>query len=181
MNDEDIRQALDRCFEDPENRSNLEHLYLVLYPHLRAILASISPDYLDRVDDALQDAFLKYMAIFRQGRRVGIEYLRYFVAIAKNCLSDEHRMMGRGAALLEELEELLDPPRYGVDAARIERRILLLQGLASLEPPCRFVLERWYIAGDTADQLASVLEIQSASVYMRLKRCRDELREILAR
>ena len=179
MTDSNIVELINHCFEDPRNRKNIERFSRALWPHLYAILASINPDQPDLVEDAVQTAFLKFMEIFRKGRKPEVNYLAYFVAVAKNCLRDEHRKR----RLLtfpgeEELWRLIESDSTN-RGTPVEDQILMMEAMMHLNARCRYLLEKWYICGFSPAELAPTLGIAAESVYMLRKRCIENLRAVL--
>jgi RNA polymerase sigma factor (sigma-70 family) len=178
--DPDFAALIEECFRNPEDVDVLTQFYDGFRPYAIAILISIAPRESRLYEDAYQSAFVKFLEIFHAGRKAGVVYVAYFVAVAKNCLVDELRRESRHVPLDEVIDEEFGGMRVGVDEAhRREARLLLLQMMTRLSQRCQFMLERYYVAGSTAAELAQCIGIEEASIYMGLKRCREELRKLL--
>jgi RNA polymerase sigma factor (sigma-70 family) len=175
---EKITRAIYTCFEDPDNVEKLEAFDGLFRPFMLAVLVSMTPDDPGFAEDAYQTAFVKFIQIFRGGRKPSIRYDAYFVAVAKHCLIDELRSRSRTSSI----EELLDCVSDDREAKRIEsldRNIALFQGLSRLARRCHYLLESYYIRGATIDELSISLGIQKGSVQTAISRCREALRRII--
>ena len=130
-------------------------------------------------EDAYQTAFVKYIGIFREGPKPGIKYEPYFIVIAKNCLIDEIRRMKRNIPIDEVFYDEANQPETAT-TQDLDAKLFVLQGMMLLGRRCQFLLEGYYIAETPVPQLAKILRISPNSVYMTVKRCREELRRILS-
>lgn len=168
----DHQPVIDRCFDQPGDAEALTALHESLGREIRVYLAARSLGRGSLAHDAYQNAFVKFIEIFRDGGRRGIG-AGYLVAVAKNCLLDELVRTRRDTPLSEFTELAVS------DSDETESRIALLRALDRLEPRCRYALETYYLGGASAAELASRLRVKEASVYAILSRCRQRLRAIL--
>ena len=167
------------CFENPQNNATLMRFFQAILPYIRAALAAIYPRDLSVIEDALQNAFLKYLDIFRRAKKPRALSVGYFVVVAKNCLVDELRRR-KGQIPIDDLAESELPNLPKADPSQREARMLLLQhGITRLDPRCQRILQTYYIEEVKAETLAAMLDIAPDSVHMAIKRCRDRLRSIL--
>lgn len=174
----DIEACIRACFESPEDAEVLGRFDTVFRPNILAILAAMYPHHGGLVEDAYHSAFVKYIGLFSKGAKPGQLYAGYFVAIAKNCLIDEIRRRSRDVPIDEVFDGEMRTS-LSTDVERIDARVIVLHAMAQLKRRCQFVLESYYIRGMRVKELASRLRIQPDSVHMAIKRCRDELRNIL--
>lgn len=166
------------CFELGELQARSIDLFCSKFrPYLWIILSRLSPSDLSMAEDALQESFIKYIDIFRRGN-APIVFPGYYVTIAKRCLIDEMRRRRRNV----ELEELL---RFHPAAEEMfhpsvaEFEDIVISTLDRIDGRCRFVLERYYLAGIKGSTLAREIGISPKSLPMIVKRCRDQLRALV--
>src|SRR6266478_5560934 len=93
------------CFRQPEKPSCLERLDRFLRPRLLAILVATYRTDPSLAEDAYHSAFIRYIGIFKQGPKPGVNYEGYFVAVAKHCLIDEIRRARRFVPFDQLLED----------------------------------------------------------------------------
>lgn len=173
MPSNEIRVAIEQCFDNPDSPDALTGLHKALHAPLMAILLSIRPEF---ADDAYQSAFVRFILLFRSGRRPDVDYEAYFVAIAKNSLIDEIRRQQRFVPFDRVFDEEL--PDSGDEMAQAELRVVLLQALTQLDTRCRFLIESFYIRGSSSGELAEHIGVAADSIYVLIQRCRDRLRKI---
>jgi RNA polymerase sigma factor (sigma-70 family) len=130
-------------------------------------------------EDAYQSAFIRYIRILKQGPRSDVNYEAYFVAVAKHCLIDEIRKIRRFVPIDQLLDEELNSAQVG-EMDKGQAGVDLLQAISLLGARCRFIVQSYYIEGMETAELAKRLNLHADSVYMALKRCRDQLRGIFA-
>src|ERR1051325_5331623 len=99
------------CFRQPEDLETLTRFNAAFRPHLLAALAVIARRDPSLAEDAYQAAFIKFIAIFRDGPQPGINYVPYFIAIAKNSLIDEVRRTRRHVSVDDFFEEIIKLPQ----------------------------------------------------------------------
>ena len=109
-------------FSDPQNESHLRRFDDLFRPLVMAILVSRYRKDPAFVEDAYQSAFIKYIEIFSRGKKDGVVYEAYFVAIAKNSLLDEPNRKVLGVT--SEPNRLLSPCRAVGIEMRYQRLIL---------------------------------------------------------
>lgn len=172
-----VRNAIEMCFSDPQNESHLRRFDELFRPRVMAILVSLYRKDPAFVEDAYQSAFIKYIEIFGKGKKPGVVYDAYFVAIAKNSLLDELRRNAKEVSL-EEILALPTSTRWS-EPSEQEAGIAFFQALASLDRRCQFLIESFYVNGMSPEELAKRLKIQSQSVPVLLSRCREALRNRL--
>lgn len=171
---------IEDCFKRPDDNSRLTRFFESILPYLRAALTATYSRDAGIVQDALQSAFVKYIEIFRKGKKSAKLRLGYFIVVAKNCLIDELRRQ-KGQVPIDELAELEIPLERTSDVQEREDRMLFLQyAMTRLDPRCQSILESYYIDEIDAPTLASRLGIADDSVHMAIKRCRDRLRSIVS-
>jgi RNA polymerase sigma factor (sigma-70 family) len=175
---EEITRAIYACFEDPESLEKVEVFDGLFRPFMLAVLVSMTPDDPSFAEDAYQTAFVKFIQIFRGGRKPSIRYDAYFVAVAKHCLIDELRNRSH-ASSIEELLNCVSDDREAKRIESLDRNIALFQGLSRLERRCQYLLESYYVREASIDELAVSLGIQKGSVQTAISRCRDALRRIM--
>jgi RNA polymerase sigma factor (sigma-70 family) len=174
----DFEALIRDCFQHPGDLEALTRFNTAFHPHVIAALATISRWDQSLVEDAYQAAFIRFIDLFRAGFRPEINYVPYFIAIAKNSLIDELRRARRHIPIDDIFEELINLPQPD-ERQRAETRIAILQAIMQLKPRCQFVLENYYLAEMSATDLARRLKIKPRSLYTTLNRCREELRRIL--
>jgi DNA-directed RNA polymerase specialized sigma24 family protein len=91
ITDTDFEALIRDCFRHPGDVERLARFNGAFRPYLLAVLASLSGRDPSLAEDACQAALLKFIGIFRDGPRPGINYKAYFLAIAKHSLIDEAR------------------------------------------------------------------------------------------
>ncbi len=171
---EDFDALVLECFRHPEDREVLERFDSDFRPFLLAILVAMYPTDPTLAEDAYQDAFVKFIGIFRGGQKPGIRYPGYFVATAKHLLIDELRQR-KGLVSTDELFDIAIAPDQFSEG---EARIALLQSMMKLDRRCQFLLEGYYIRSMESAEIARRLRIQVQSVGMAIKRCRDTLKNL---
>lgn len=171
-----IEEAIRRCFEYPDDEGVLTEFDRLFRPFVLLALSRIARHHASAIEDAYQTAFIKYIEIFREKRRPKRSYANYLLVVAKNALLDQLRSKERMAALEGLWDEL-----FGGQTVRTSPldRLLLLEAMMSVGVPCQFTLEKFYLAGATVEEIGRALDISPASVYVRLQRCREELRSFL--
>lgn len=167
---------LEKCFEDP-SELHLREFDELFRPRVIAVLISLYRKDRSYVEDAYQSAFLKYLEIFRSGKKTGIAYDSYFVAIAKNALIDELRKHANEIGFDEFLRSQapFEPATLGLAEAGVR----FFEALGKLSRRCQFIIESHLINGISAEEIAKSLKIQSQSIPTLLGRCRDLLRMYL--
>jgi RNA polymerase sigma factor (sigma-70 family) len=125
-----VRRAIELCFSDPQNESHLRRFDDLFRPLVMAILVSLYRKDPAFVEDAYQSAFIKYIEIFSNGKKDGVVYDAYFVAIAKNSLLDELRRNAKEVPLDEILA--LPTSSRGSELGEQEAGIAFFQALSSL-------------------------------------------------
>jgi RNA polymerase sigma-70 factor, ECF subfamily len=145
-------------------------------PGLRALAYRLLGDR-DRMDDALQDAYVKaFTALpgFRGGAKVGTWLYR----IVYNVCLDELRRARRTAQVsLEEAGELRGSTRDSGD--EIAGRGDLARALAGLTPEDRAAVLLVDAQGFSYDEAGRVLDVPAGTIASRLNRARAALREAL--
>lgn len=131
----------------------------------------------DRMDDALQDAYVKaYRTLprFRGEARVGTWLYR----IVYNTCLDE---LGRGRRVVQlPLAELAEQPSPRPDPADVVvHRGDLSRALAGLEPEDRAAVLLVDAQGFSYDEAGAVLEVPAGTIASRLNRARAALRTSL--
>jgi hypothetical protein len=65
-----VRRAIELCFSDPQNESHLRGFDDLFRPLVMAILVSLSRKDPAFVEDAYRSAFIKYIEIFGNGKKM---------------------------------------------------------------------------------------------------------------
>ena len=171
--------AIEECFRRKGDPASLERFNNALEGHVKAILATISGGDRDLVHDAYGDVFIKYITLFRQGKKAGKAYRpEYFVAMAKNCLIDALRKKKKTVSIDSLFAETL--PRYNPKTAcDEENKIALQMALLKLPPRDRYILEKHYIEGMTDEELAINIGVSPSSIPMLIKRAKEKLKKIV--
>jgi RNA polymerase sigma factor (sigma-70 family) len=172
-----VRRAIELCFSDPQNESHLRRFDDLFRPLVMAILVSLYRKDPAFVEDAYQSAFIKYIEIFARGRKDGVVYDAYFVAIAKNSLLDELRRNAKEVPL-DEILASPTPIRWS-ELGEQEAGIAFFQALSGIDRRCQFLIESFYVNGMPHTELAKRLKIQVQSVPVLLSRCREALKNRL--
>jgi len=100
----------------------------------------------------------------------------WLFAIARNAALDELRRRRRTRSLIVELAD--DPPDGDGDDALAERRMLVRDGLASLDPRDREVILLKFVGRLGNGELARVLGCSETAAGTRLHRAVSRLREV---
>ena len=177
--DDEIQRLCEACCSNPGDQHLLERFEEAFGPNARAILGTIAPRGLDLVRDAYQSAFVKFLEIFRSPYDPRRNYPAYLIAVAKNCLVDEIRRTRKYVQIDEVFEELLGSEASGADV--LEGRIAVLQAIDGLSVRCRFLLQRYFVAGESDAEVGPLLGLRTNSVRNTRRRCLQRLREILDR
>jgi RNA polymerase sigma-70 factor, ECF subfamily len=147
-------------------------------PGLRALAYRVLGD-ADRMDDALQEAYVKAfrsLSSFRGESRLGTWLYR----IVYNACLDELERSRRVVQL--PLEDALDPPDPRPDLAEtVARRSGLAEALAELAPDERAAVLLVDAQGFDYRSAAEALGVPEGTVASRLNRARGELRRALGR
>jgi RNA polymerase sigma factor (sigma-70 family) len=173
MTDQQIEEMIAACFERPHDEGVIATFYTAFRPLVLLRLRALCRRDPSLCEDAYQTAFIRYIALFKEGRSKGRNYANYFLVIAQNWLIDQLRRESRLVNSEELFESVIGQPD------RADERLMLLEALLSLDARCRFALERYYLSDDTRENLARQLKVSSSSIYMTVSRCRDELRRRL--
>jgi RNA polymerase sigma factor (sigma-70 family) len=172
-----VEEAIRRCFEFPDDQDVLTEFDRLFRPVVMIALSRIARRSATMIEDAYQSAFIKYIRLFREKQHSAHNYTNYFLAIAKNTLIDALRADHR-ATNLEGLWEEMFAGGDQQDSAL--NRVLLLEAMMLVGPRCHYLLDRYYLGGAPVAEIAKVLTVAPASVYVLLQRCRDELRRLLS-
>jgi len=101
----------------------------------------------------------------------------WLFAIARNAALDELRRRRRSGALLREVAD--DSPELDeLDGELAERRLLVRDGLASLEPSDREVILLKFVGRLSNAEIARVLRCSESNAGTRLHRAIQRLREV---
>jgi RNA polymerase sigma-70 factor (ECF subfamily) len=145
-------------------------------PGLRALAYRLLGDR-DRMDDALQDAYVKaFVALprFRGGAKVGTWLYRVVYNV---CLDELRRARRTAQVSLEEAGELRGSTRDPGD--EIAGRGDLVRALAGLTPEDRAAVLLVDAQGFSYDEAGRVLDVPAGTIASRLNRGRAALREAL--
>jgi RNA polymerase sigma-70 factor, ECF subfamily len=172
---------LDAAVIEEAQRGDQEAFATVIkhYDHgLRALAYRVLGD-ADRMDDALQEAYVKAfrsLSSFRGESRLGTWLYR----IVYNACLDELERSRRVVQL--PLEDALDPPDPRPDLAEtVARRSGLAEALAELAPDERAAVLLVDAQGFDYRSAAEALGVPEGTVASRLNRARGELRRALGR
>jgi RNA polymerase sigma factor (sigma-70 family) len=174
----DLDSIICSCFENPDSVSDLTDFDAAFRPYVMAILNSMYRGDPGLIEDSYQSAFIKFIKIFRAGAKANTNYIRYFIAVAKNCLIDEVRRLRKYVPI----DEIFGADLSGLSASThsdSDTHLMILQGMELLPRRCQYILESYYIAEMPPADLAKSLGIGEGSVYMAVKRCREELAVVL--
>ena len=157
-----------------------EDSFLALVRHYDAGLRSLAYRVLgdrDRMDDALQEAYVKaFRALpsFRGRAKLGTWLYR----IAYNACLDELERGRRVVPLPLAAAEARADPQAGTDE-RVERRVVVAEALRTLPVADRTAIVLVDGHGFTYEEAAEILGIPSGTVGSRLNRARASLRRAL--
>jgi RNA polymerase sigma-70 factor, ECF subfamily len=176
-----LTNDLDAAVIEEAQRGDQEAFATVIkhYDHgLRALAYRVLGD-ADRMDDALQEAYVKAfrsLSSFRGESRLGTWLYR----IVYNACLDELERSRRVVQL--PLEDALDPPDPRPDLAEtVARRSGLAEALAELAPDERAAVLLVDAQGFDYRSAAEALGVPEGTVASRLNRARGELRRALGR
>jgi RNA polymerase sigma factor (sigma-70 family) len=173
-------EAIEQCFLHRGDNRSLDRFNREFEMMIKAWLATISGGDPELVQDSYQDAFAKYIRLFRSGKKPGKEYRPvYFVIIAKNCLIDARRKQKKSVSLDSIFPGPEFPNLAGVRPGSEGEKMAILLGIMKLAPRDRVIIEKHYIEEMDNDNLASLLGVQPVSVPMLVKRSREKLKKIL--
>jgi RNA polymerase sigma-70 factor (ECF subfamily) len=151
-------------------RAHFETLARELIEPLRRFLARRTDP--ATADDALGDTLL---VLWRRYDELPEAALPFAYGVARNCLANaqrgarrQHRVTGKIATL--------DPPREVPDPTGDDR---LARALAQLPPDDAELLRLWAWEQLTPAEIATVLDVTSNAVSIRLHRAREKLRDQL--
>ena len=117
-------------------------------------------------EDVMQEVFCK--RLYRAPKFRSPEHERnWLFQVARNQCRDELRRMRRTELPLEAAEHVSIPPA----------QLSLLEQASNLPEDQRTALHLYYYEGYQVEEIARLLNISVSSVYMRLMRGRDVLRE----
>jgi RNA polymerase sigma factor (sigma-70 family) len=160
----------------PGAREQFEELYRSSAADVYAYVASMLRDRAaaeDVTSLAFERAFRR-RALFDVHRGSARSWL---FAIARNAALDELRRRRRTGALMHDVaDEAVD--EEGLDALLVERRLLVREGLASLEPREREVILLKFLGRLSNAELARVLRCSESNAGTRLHRAIERLREV---
>jgi RNA polymerase sigma-70 factor (ECF subfamily) len=128
----------------------------------------------DLVQDTLLKAFLQFERLEQSGN-----VRAWSVTVLTNMYFDEvkHRKVVKKAVVqlvtLEDTERRIDIPMIDISDAAIQ------DAVDALEPELRVVVECCYMQGLLYKEAADRLEIPIGTVGSRLKRAREQLKELL--
>jgi RNA polymerase sigma factor (sigma-70 family) len=168
------------CYRHPNDPETTGALFERLRPLLLATLAGVYPGDVAIAEDAVQNALLKLLAMFKKGPPRKLTE-GFFVVTARNSLLDELRRR-KGEVAFDQLvrQEPTSIETTTHEEEAFELRLRAVQaGITRLDPRCRFLLERYYIGEVESSVLAQTLRLAPDSIHMALKRCRDRLRALL--
>jgi RNA polymerase sigma factor (sigma-70 family) len=157
-----VRQGHERAFE-----AIVERYRKPLHRHVRRVLPE------SRVEDALQQTFLKAWSSLQEGAEVR-DLRPWLYRIAQNTALDALKRAGYD---YDELTESLRSP--GGPEADLERRAVMretLAGLAALPGNQREALLRTAVGGDSRAQVAHDLGLTDGAVRQLVHRARTTLR-----
>ena len=171
---------VEECYQHPDNPDTTGAFFERLRPLLLATLVGVYPGDVAIAEDAVQNALLKLLAMFKKGPPRKLTE-GFFVVTARNSLLDELRRRKGQVAFDELVRQEPTSMEVTTDEEEVfELRLHAVQeGIAHLDPRCRFLLERYYIAEVESRVLARSLGIAPESIHMAIKRCRDRLRGLL--
>jgi RNA polymerase sigma factor (sigma-70 family) len=170
---------INACLKHPTDAAVLTQFFETILPYLRAALLSMFSRDVALVEDALQNACLKYLAIFKEKRNRPLT-MGYFVVIARHSLIDELRRR-KGHVPLDEIAENDLPTVPSGPDDRGVKTMLMQHALMQMDSRCQFILQSYYINEMDARTLASQLHVAPDSVHMVIKRCRDRLKSLLSK
>jgi RNA polymerase sigma factor (sigma-70 family) len=174
----DFEVMIRDCFESPEDVDILTRFDDAFRPYLLRVLSRYCPD-ASLAADVYQAAFIKFMNLFKGGRRPRTNSKAYLVAIAKHSLIDEIRLQRRSVPVSEVCDGEITQTSPN-EMQRAEVRLIVHQTMKRLDPRSQFILESYYLVGMPAAELAQCLGIQPASIHMAIKRCRMQLGKFLS-
>lgn len=170
---------IDACRKHPRDEAVLTPFFETILPYLRAALLSVFSRDVGLVEDALQNACLKYLEIFTEKRDRPLS-VGYFFVIARHSLIDELRRR-KGHLPIDEVAErdLVAVPSANNDSS--VKTLLVQHALMQMDSRCQFILQSYYINETDSRTLASQLQVAPDSVHMIIKRCRDRLKSLLSK
>jgi len=123
--------------------------------------------------DLVQDAFVR--AYERLGSLRSDDAIRPWVGqLTRNCCLDLLRSSNRVVLVAEPEERVADEVIGQLDEALAVR-----DGLASLGPECRDILDRFFCRDESYRTIGAELEIPAGTIASRISRCLGQLRSEL--
>lgn len=131
-------------------------------------------------DDAFQDTFMAYAQSNKEFE--DDEHRKaWLVTVARNACRD---LLRRAETRFVSLDEAGEDPAAdddpSTDAERQEESEALVRALNKLAEPYRIVLYLMYYENYKASEIAEMLGVPENTVYTRLARGREKLKEVLA-
>jgi RNA polymerase sigma factor (sigma-70 family) len=125
-------------------------------------------------EDVFQDVFLRVYE--RLGTLRNDEALRPWIAqVTRRLCIDRLTAAARPARSGNEPLEELDLPMEE-SFVELEEAMDVHEALADLDPPCRELLDRFFVRDEPYRVIAAALELPMGTVASRISRCLDKLR-----
>lgn len=105
----------------------------------------------------------------------------YLAAIARNCVKNRFRAMGKHPPVRQSFEDLVlsDPKDLCGNAEMMETIACLMKGLEMLSETDRTLVVRFYFYGEKTSEIAETLGLTDTAVRLRLHRSRGKLRKFM--
>jgi RNA polymerase sigma-70 factor (ECF subfamily) len=123
-------------------------------------------------EDVFQDTFLRVHE--RLGTLRNDEALKPWIAQVTRRLCHDRLAATRPA------EELVDEVAATDVLDRVEAALDVHDALEALEPPCRDLLDRFFVRDEPYRVIATALDLPIGTVASRISRCLEKLRVVLA-
>lgn len=168
----DLEEALRKCFGSADDHT-LGAFDRQFRPFALAVLSfQPFPPEID-LRDVYQNAFIKFIGIFESRDVEKVGNIGFFIAVVKNCLRDEIRKVRH----VEELTEFIEDDSNSLDSW--DARLDVIFALQHLKSRCRLILEMFYIAGESVEEIAKAVGTEPHSIYTIKERCLKAVRDIL--
>ncbi len=139
--------------------------------------SSLSPE---DMEELCADVFIRLWNS-RSHLKKNAQLSPYLAAIARNCVKNRFRAMGKHPPVRQSIDDLAlsDKTDLCGDTEMLETIACLMQGLDAIPNTERELLVRFYFYGEKTAQIAGALRLTDTAVRIRLHRSRGKLRKFM--
>ncbi len=131
------------------------------------------------VEECVSDSFL---AFYSQADKIDLEKASiktYLAVITKRKAIDRYRMLKKAAALIPYDEASLSDAAADDFTVSTDKKSALIKAVKGLGEPDTTIVTRKFYLGETAAEIAAVLEMSEAAVQKRIERSKAKLKQEL--